>query len=152
MSFLETREGRRAAQRTSPEARDYMNDVHEGWQVVGPRHGGWLDGGFGDRCGLVSHRGILHPDEYVDKPRLVSTLERELGFTIADVRAVYCQGRPSRAKLELRARVDARMLELAEAGGNMALLARLLGYYVHNGSCSTLARAMARARQQREAA
>jgi hypothetical protein len=57
MAFLETREGRRAEARTSPEARDYMWANLDGWRVVALRDG------YGDRCGLVAHRGVLHPDE-----------------------------------------------------------------------------------------
>jgi hypothetical protein len=136
MSFMETREGRRAAQRTSPEARHYMDDVHDGWRVVGPRHGG-----FSDRCGLVAHRGVLHPDEYVDELRLLIEVERQLGFTISEVWEAYCQGRKSAATRELRARIDARLLAVADAGGNMTALARILEV-----DTKTIGRALARAR------
>jgi hypothetical protein len=142
MSFLETREGRRAEMRTAPEARHFMRDNPDGWRVVGPRHGS-----YGDRCGLVAHRGVLHPDEHVNEMRVLIECERLLGFTSADLWEVYAQGRKSAAQRELRARVDQRLLEIADAGGNLELLAR-----VFEVDRKTIGRALARARQVRKEA
>ena len=134
--YLETREGRRAAARTSPEARGFLLDNHDSWRVVGPRNGS-----YGDCCGLVAHRGVLHRDEYVDMARLVPDVERRLGFTLHDLRQVYAQGRKSAAQRELRARVDSRLLRLRDAGGNLELLAQVTGV-----DRKTIGRALARAR------
>lgn len=35
----------------------------------------------GGVCGLTAHRGVLHPDDYVDEGTLVTLVEDELGFT-----------------------------------------------------------------------
>jgi hypothetical protein len=90
---------------------------------------------------MTSHRGVLHPDEHVDTEALRAAVEAELGFTYDDVRAVYRQGRKAVSTLELRARIDARLLELRAAGGNMELLARVTGV-----DRKVVGRAMARAR------
>jgi hypothetical protein len=109
----------------------------DAWRVVSGQWGGW-----GDRCGLVSHRGVLHPHEYVDMARLVQALEQELGFTLEQLRSVYGTGGriPSR-RLELRDRIDARLLALARSGASMDLFGRVTGL-----NDSTLDRALARAR------
>jgi hypothetical protein len=140
MSFLETREGRRAEMRTAPEARHFMRDNPDGWRVVGPRHGS-----YGDRCGLTAHRGVLHPDEYVDELRLLIECERLLGFTLADLWEVYSQGPKSKALRELRDRIDQRLLEVADVGGNLSLLGQVMEVHPH-----TFQRALARARQRKE--
>jgi hypothetical protein len=142
MGFLETHEGRRAEARTSPEARHFMNDLHDGWRIVSGK-----SGGFGDRCGLTAHRGVLHPDEYVDEMRVLVAVERQLGFMLIDVWEAYGQGRKSAAQRAQRERIDARLLEIADAGGNLELLARVLEV-----DRKTIGRALARARQVRKEA
>jgi hypothetical protein len=140
MSFLETREGRRAASWTAPEAHDFMRDNPDGWRVVSGKDGGWID-----RCGLVAHRGVLHPDEYVSMARLVPAVERRLGFTADELRWVYQgRGRRTAAQRMLRARIDARLLRLAEAGGNLELLAQVTGI-----DRKTIGRALTRAKVAR---
>lgn len=113
-----------------------MNSTPDGWRVVSGRNSGWLD-----RCGLHAHRGVLHPAEYVDPAVIVPAVERRLGFTKAELHLVYRQGRKSAAQRELRARIDARLLELQSSGGNLELLARIVGV-----DRKTLGRALARAR------
>jgi hypothetical protein len=93
----------------------------------------------------VAHRGVLHPDEYVDTRSFQAVVERELGFTYEQVRSVYVQGRKSAGQRGLRARIDARLLEVASAGGNLAALARILEMDV-----KTFGRAVARARNARK--
>jgi len=137
-TFLETREGRRAEMRTAPEARDFMRST-DGWRVVSPDHG--------DRCGMVAHRGVLHPGEYVDEWRVFLEVERRFGFDLADFAVAYCQGRKSAAQRELRDRIDQRLLGIADAGGNLELLARVLEI-----DRKTIGRALARARQVRKEA
>ena len=134
-AFLEAREGRRAETRTSPEALEFIGSG-AGWRVVSPASG--------DRGGMVAHRGVLHPAEYVNPARLVPAVERHLGFTLADLRTVYRQGRKSASHRELRARVDSRLLEVANAGGNLELLARVTGI-----DRKTIGKALTRARVAR---
>lgn len=137
MSYLETREGRRAQARTNPVARDYLRNNANGWRVVCPRHGN-----NGDRCGLVGHRGALHPDEYLDAATLRPMVERRLGFTYEQVHSVYSTGgRIPASRRGLRAAVDARLLALSLSGANMDLLGRAVGI-----NPSTLDRAVARAK------
>lgn len=115
-----------------------------GFTFVFPSNGG--AGTFGD-AGMTSHRGVLHSDEYVDADALRSAVEDALGFTYDDVRAVYRRGRLTPAQAELRARIDARLLELARGGANMDLLARLLGFKAPKGTWPTaLKNAVRRAR------
>ena len=108
--------------------------------VEAPAHEWLRDGGWHVVRG-TAHRGVLHPDEYVDVPRLRAEVEHRLGFGFDELGAVYRQGRKSDTQLELRARIDARLLELREAGGNMELLAHVVGV-----DRKVIGRAMARAR------
>lgn len=141
----ESLQGQRRRAQTAPAVRDWL--AAGGWHTVSTRGGG-LEGG------VTSHRGVLHPDEWawLDREAVATAVERELGFTLADIRAVYRQGRKSPAQRALRARIDARLLALAESGGNMALLGSILGFYVgKNRKCAVITSALARARQRREA-
>jgi hypothetical protein len=114
-----------------------------GWHAVEPTKGRIRGEG------TTSHRGVLHPDEFVDTEALRAVVEAELGFTYADVHAVYRRGRLSASTLELRARIDARLLEVANAGANVAQLGRVLGFSVNaSGSCEALTNALARARKE----
>jgi hypothetical protein len=126
-----------AAPRADPAVRDFL--AAGGWRTVSPKSG--------DRGGMVAHRGVLHPDEYVDELRVLIEAEHRLGFTIADLWEVYSQGRKSAAQRELRDRIDRRLLELAEAGGNLTALAR-----VFEVDPDTFSRALARARVVRKEA
>jgi hypothetical protein len=121
-------ERRRA--RTAPAARDFVQGG--GWRAVSP--------GSGDRGGMTAHRGVLQPDEWVDRARLVAAVEARLGFTVDELRAVYRQGRKSAAQRELRAQVDARLLELHRSGANLSALGRVTGV-----NRKTFSRALARA-------
>lgn len=122
-----------------------------GWHAVDPTKG-YVRGE-----GTTSHRGVLHPDEHVDPDALRTAVESELGFSYDDVRAVFRQGRTTDAQLELRARIDARLLELSRAGGELMPLARAFGWAIqeaHTGggaTCRTLWRALERARKNEEA-
>lgn len=96
--------------------------------------------------GITTHRGILHPDEYVDPKELRKLVERELGYTTREVHSVYVRpgGRLPDSKLDLREAIDARLLALQEAGGNMTALATVLGIGER-----TMDRALSRAREAR---
>lgn len=107
----------------------------DGWSIVSPA--------WGDHGGLRAHRGTLHPDEYVDRGRLVALLEEELGYTLTQLHSVYSTGgRIPNSRRELRGRIDARLLALATAGGNMTMFARVTGL-----NETTLDRALVRARR-----
>jgi hypothetical protein len=80
-----------------------------------------------DEGGLVAHRGVLQDGEYVDFFELRVQLEEEFGFTYADIAAAYRNGRPTAEQLQLRVRIDARVLELSRAGGNMEQFAKAVG-------------------------
>jgi hypothetical protein len=92
-------------------------------------------------AGMVAHRGVLHSDEHVDPDALRAEMEEALGFTYADVSAAYKNGRPTAEQRQLRDKIDARLLALSRAGGNMALFARVFGV-----SEKTLDRALVRAK------
>jgi hypothetical protein len=114
-----------------------------GWHAVEPPKGSVRGGG------TTSHRGVLHPGEYVNEDALRVLVERELGFTYEQVRSVYRQGPLSPDQRELRARIDARLLALSNAGGNVALLGAALGFPVKaNGNCRAMENALARARKE----
>ena len=94
-----------------------------------------------DEGGVVAHRGVLQDNEYVDFFALREQLEEDFGFTYADIALAYKNGRPSADQLQLRAQIDARVLELSRAGGNMAQFAKAVGV-----SEKAIDRALVRAR------
>lgn len=109
-----------------------------GWSIVHTRDG--------SRAGINSHGvnqyTVLHPEDYVDSETLIELLEAELGFTLEELHSVYSTGgRIPAERVELRQRIDARLLALADAGANMDLFGRVTGL---NGS--TVDRALGRAR------
>lgn len=103
-------------------------------------------------AGMTAHRGALQAGEYVDPAVLQGMVERELGFTYEQVRSVYRQGPLSAEQRELRGAIDARLLALSRAGGDMTALARALGFQVKterikgDSSCWTMEQALNRAR------
>lgn len=112
----------------------------DGWDYATP--------GADYGVGLTAHRGVLHPDDYVDTNVVQEAVLERLGFSLDEVRSVYRQGPLSSAQRELRARIDARLMEIAEDGGLMKELGRALGWAVKaNGTCQTLSNALARARE-----
>lgn len=94
--------------------------LRPGWSVADAAH-------EGRACGLVAHRGVLHPDEYVNHELLIVMLEKRLGFTLEELQTVRAGGRPDAAAVALRRRVLGRLTELAAGGANQDLLARVLG-------------------------
>lgn len=124
------------------EAHDFLID--EGWSVVDIHERKERAGG------LTGHRGVLAPDDEVDRDVLQALVERELGFTYEEIASVYREGRPSTTTLQLRDEIDARLLELSRSGGNMIELAKALGWSIENGHrgerSKQMERALARAR------
>lgn len=116
----------------------YDDPEWEGWSVVGP-YVPFMDGG------VVAHRGVLAPGEYVDYFVLREQVEEALGYSYLEMSEAYAQGRPTAEQRQLREKTDARLLALRRAGGNMDLLGQAL-----NIGPATIDRALARARQQDE--
>lgn len=128
-------------------------DEHEGDALGFLLDGGWhavtVNEGGGRSGGMTSHRGVLQGHEHVDSDALQALVENELGFTLEQVRSVYRQGRLSAESRELRGRIDARVLALSQAGGNVAALGRVLGFHVNaSGACEALNNALERARKE----
>lgn len=84
--------------------------------------------GGDQKGGLTSHRGTLHPSEYVDGFELRVQVEAALGYTYEEVLSVYRKGPLSADQRELRGKLDARLLALSDAGGNMVELGKALGF------------------------
>lgn len=123
--------------------RSFLSDPERGGRVVDVDAGGGYTG-VGS-VGMVAHRGVLHPDEYVHVDELIERVEALFGFTREEVRSVYARdalGGPIPQNLrELRDAIDARVLALSRAGGNIDLLRRIMGL-----NPTTLKRALSRAR------
>lgn len=118
-----------------------------GWHFVEPAKGTERGGG------TTSHRGVLHPDDYVDQDVLRDLVVRHLGFTQDEIRSVYRQGPLSPEARALRDRIDDRFLEVADSGGQGAELGRALGFPIQaDGHCRTVKNALARARARKVAA
>lgn len=109
--------------------------------------GGWgiatLDGGGRDG-GLTAHRGVVHPDEYVDADILRDAACEALGFTYEEITSVYRQGPLAPEQRQLREKIDARLLALSHAGGNLTQLAAALGL----NRTGVIDRALTRARDR----
>jgi hypothetical protein len=94
-------------------------------------------------AGMVAHRGVLHPDEFVDTVELGTLVEETIGFSLIDIRDAYRQGPKTAAVRERRERIDARLLALSRSGGSLATMAALLGL-----NEKTIDRALVRARDR----
>jgi hypothetical protein len=101
-------------------------DFVDGFGVVDTSRGVSEGSTYGTTdAGMTAHRGAVADEEYVDADALRAVAEADLGFTYADVSAVYARGgRLTAEQRQLREKIDARLLALSRAGGNMALLAR----------------------------
>ncbi len=125
---------RRRVRLDDPSEREFLYDG--GWSIAEGRESG----------GVVAHRGAVHPEEYVDTDALRAKVEHAFGFSYDQVHAVYRQGPKSAPTLELRARIDARVLELSRSGANIALLAKAFGLAIQaNGSSRAFDSALERA-------
>jgi hypothetical protein len=118
-------------------------DVLSGFGIVDTSRGESAGSLYGATdAGMTAHRGILHPDEYIDPGVLREAAEEALGFTHADVSAVYARGgRLTTEQRQLREKIDARLLALSRSGGSMVTLSSALGL-----SEKTVDRALRRAR------
>jgi DNA-binding transcriptional ArsR family regulator len=133
--YLNFGDGRIALGVADAQERDLLGKG--GWSIFDASH-------EGRRVGGSSHRGTLHPHEYVDGDALRADVEAHLGFSYDELHAVYSTGgRLADHLRDLRDRLDARLLEVSEAGANMDELARVTGV-----TPRTLDRALARARTE----
>jgi hypothetical protein len=99
---------------------DHVDLAAGGWHVVEP--------GNPERSGgLVAHRGVLQPEEYVDFFDLRAAVEEALGYTYAEVSAAYKVGRSTAEQRQLRERIDSRLLALSRSRGNLRILSEALG-------------------------
>lgn len=129
--FIEDEGGELQQRWTTLETQSMDRREREGYGVVYPGHGGTRGNPNG---------AIVHPDVHVDGDHLRTLVEEAFGFRLAQVTAVYSSKRLDGEARALRAKMDARILALYEAGANMGALARLLGM-----SRTTLDRARVRA-------
>lgn len=106
----------------------------DGFTIVGGN--AWGD------AGIVSHRTVLHEDEYVDAETLADQIEQEFGYTTEEVAAVYRQGPKTATQREFRTHIDARLLALSLSGASMVAVGKALGL-----TEKTIERALARARE-----
>ena len=117
---------------------DELSQLPEGgYTVINPSAGG-------ERAGTRAHRGVLHEGEHVDHERLIEMLEDELGFSFDEARLAfdplaYAEEVPNYYLIR------DKMVEIHEAGGNISLLADVLG--IKRG---TLATAIWRQKQRRK--
>lgn len=97
-----------------------------------------------DRTGMHAHRGVLEEGEYVDHEELIMKLEEELGFSFDEVRLAFDAHAYAEEVPNFYA-IRERMVEIHEDGGNISLLADVLG--INRG---TLATAIWRQKQRRK--
>jgi hypothetical protein len=108
---------RRRVLTTDPSIQEWL--VDGGWCPLHPDRGA-------RHTGMHAHRGVIHPDEYVNADALRSAAEEKLGYTLEDVRAVYggrSGGPLPKALLPVRNAIDRELLGV----DNMEWLALALG-------------------------
>lgn len=93
----------------------------DGWSVVHVRDNSE------DNGGVTTHRGVLHPDEYVDEDLLRRMVEEEFGYTHEQIESVYSVKKLKTDQRQLRDAIDARMLALRRSGANMFQFAEAIG-------------------------
>lgn len=100
--------------------------------------------------GMVAHRGVLHPSEHVDLEALQFHTEQYLGFTMERIAFLYSKPNPSAKDKPDKEALEDIFLSLEDEGGNMGLLGWVVGFPVKgDGTCTTMSRALARARTRR---
>lgn len=100
--------------------------------------------------GMKAHRGILQPEEHVDSEELAEKVGILLGMPIETIRGAFAPGTPDRLRLSIKNSLEDKILELSEAGGNMSILAHVLGFSVReDGYCRTMSNLLARSRERR---
>lgn len=97
-----------------------------------------------ERGGMSAHRGVLDDGEHVDHELLIDMLETELGYSFDEARLAFDPLAFAEEVPNYYAIRD-KMVEIHEAGGNISLLADVLG--IKRG---TLATAIWRQKQRRK--
>lgn len=127
------------------------------------REGGWvrddtlrpLDG-ESRWTGGRTHRGVLDEVEYVDEEKLAGLVRDNLGVSPNIVNLLYRPGYLAPHEKAVRDAIDKKFLALADAGGNMLALARVLGWPIEGPNAQgkyrskKMERALARAREARD--
>lgn len=80
--------------------------------------------------GMVAHRGILHKHEWVDFDEVKKAIEQYLKISVKEINWIYGPGRPGSLRSVRRIWMDEQFLRLHEEGGNMTLLASVLGWHI----------------------
>lgn len=109
-----------------------------GYSIIEPSRGGK------DRAGSSAHRGVISKDEHVDHEVLIGMVEAELGYSFDETRLAFDPLAFVDEVPNYHAIRD-RMVDIHEAGGNISLLADVLG--INRG---TLATAIWRQKQRRK--
>lgn len=118
-------------------------DYQSGFGIVDTSRGEGKGDTYGaSDMGMTAHRGVLQEGEHVDADELQAAIEAELGFTYAEITAVYKAGPKSATQREQRTYIDARLLALSSSGANITLVADAIGL-----SRATVNRALERARE-----
>jgi len=112
-----------------------LSEIADGFSIV-------ATGNDESDAGMTAHRGVLADGEFVDPEELQAAIEAELGYTYAEITAVYKAGPKSATQREFRTYVDARMLALSLSGANMTAVAASLDL-----SRAAVNRALDRARE-----
>lgn len=102
--------------------------------------------------GLVAHRGVLSPAEaeFIDWDLVVQMAMDKLGTSIDEINRVWRAGTPSAEDRLAKSLIEDRLLELQESGGNMTVLAAVLGWNIQaDGKCRTMQKSLRRARLRR---
>lgn len=142
--------GRRASDNPEVEGRHLELDTASGQALEFMQAGGWsvVHAKHGAEAGLVAHRGVLHPEEYVSGQALAGMVTHHLGFTYEQIRSVYRQGPLGPDQRRLRTEIDSALLALSRSGANMVALGAALGFPVKGGNCRTIDNALYRAREE----
>lgn len=110
----------------------------------------FLDKGDFHYYGMFAHRGVLDSDEFVAVGELGAQLEEHLGCSLERIDWLYGPGYPEPERRAAKEKMDEQFLQIQEGGGNMSLLASLLGWTVlPHGECRKMDKALKRARKRR---
>lgn len=104
--------------------------------------------------GLVGGENYSSKDTSPDMEALGRVLEHYFNHPLDEVRALFGPGGPQTDETrELRSEIEERLLQMHENGGNMSIVGKALGmYFKPNRVCPSMARALKRARKNREEA
>lgn len=102
--------------------------------------------------GMTAHRSVLSERDasLLDRALLRAMVEEELGISVVEISVLYRSGRPDAQRQAGKDGVDDKFLDIQESGGNMSILAEVLGWHIReNGECRMMTKALRRARTRR---